>query len=98
MLVLTRKRNQSIVIGEDIEVVVIDIRGDQVRLGVAAPARVPVHRREVYGEIESANQAAVLPPARRVEAEALIMAVLLHGAIAPANRANAGHTPDRSTK
>ena len=58
MLVLTRKRNQSIVIGDDIEVAVIDIRGDPVRLGVAAPARVSVHRRELFTEIERANLAA----------------------------------------
>ena len=58
MLVLTRKRNQSIVIGDDIEVAVIDIRGDQVRLGVAAPTRVSVHRRELFSEIERAHLAA----------------------------------------
>jgi carbon storage regulator len=58
VLVLTRKRNQSIVIGDDIEVAVIDIRGDQVRLGVAAPGRVAVHRRELFSEIEKANLAA----------------------------------------
>ena len=64
MLVLTRKRNQSIVIGSDIEVAVIDIRGDQVRLGVAAPARVPVHRRELYLEVEQANRTAALSSTR----------------------------------
>lgn len=99
MLVLTRRRNQSIVIGEDIEVAVIDIRGDQVRLGVAAPARVPVHRREVYSEIENANRGAALRPERCLEAEARIMTALrLDQALKPGNRANAGHTLNRSTK
>jgi len=56
LLVLTRKRNQSIIIGDTIEVTVVEIRGDQVRLGIAAPKRVSVHRREVYDEIQQANQ------------------------------------------
>jgi carbon storage regulator len=52
MLVLTRKRNESIVINNDITVVVVEIRGDKVRLGVEAPKEVPVHRREVYDAIK----------------------------------------------
>ncbi len=52
MLVLSRKRNESICIDKDIEIVVVDIRGDKVRLGVIAPKQVPVHRREVYDAIE----------------------------------------------
>ena len=51
MLVMTRKRDESIVIGPDIEIVVVDIRGDKVRLGVKAPVELPVHRREVYEAI-----------------------------------------------
>lgn len=51
MLVLTRHRDESIHIGDDIVITVIDIRGDKVRLGIAAPAEVPVHRREVYRAI-----------------------------------------------
>ena len=60
MLVLSRKKNESIVINDDISIVVVEIRGDKVRLGVEAPKEVPVHRREVYDAIkrsvESHNQ------------------------------------------
>ena len=52
MLVLTRKKNESIVINNDITIVVVEIRGDKVRLGVEAPKEVPVHRREVYDAIK----------------------------------------------
>lgn len=52
MLVLSRKANESIVINHDITIVVVEIRGDKVRLGVEAPREVPVHRREVYDAIE----------------------------------------------
>lgn len=51
MLVLSRKKNESIVINDDISIVVVEIRGDKVRLGVEAPKEVPVHRREVYDAI-----------------------------------------------
>jgi len=52
MLVLTRKKNESIVINDDITIVVVEIRGDKVRLGVEAPKEVPVHRREVFDAIQ----------------------------------------------
>jgi carbon storage regulator len=55
MLVLSRKKNESIVINDDIRIVVVEIRGDKVRLGVEAPAEVPVHRREVYDAIKRAE-------------------------------------------
>lgn len=55
MLVLSRKKNESIVINNDITIVVVEIRGDKVRLGVEAPKEVPVHRREVYEAIHRAN-------------------------------------------
>ena len=58
MLVLTRRLNQSIKIGDDIEITVIEVRGDQVRLGVSAPRDVAVHRKEVYLQIQQENQAA----------------------------------------
>ncbi len=51
MLVLSRKKNESIVINDDITIVVVEIRGDKVRLGVEAPKEVPVHRNEVYEAI-----------------------------------------------
>jgi len=52
MLVLSRKKNECIVINNDIKIVVVEIRGDKVRLGVEAPKEVPVHRREVYDAIK----------------------------------------------
>lgn len=55
MLVLSRKKNESIVINDDISIVVVEIRGDKVRLGVEAPKEVPVHRREVYEAIKKAE-------------------------------------------
>ncbi len=57
MLVLTRRINQSIKIGDDIEITVVEVRGDQVRLGVAAPRDVAVHRKEVYLQIQQENKA-----------------------------------------
>ena len=56
MLVLSRKKNESIVINNDITVVVVEIRGDKVRLGVEAPKEVPVHRREVYDAIKRSEK------------------------------------------
>ena len=57
MLVLSRKKNESIVINNDITIVVVEIRGDKVRLGVEAPKEVPVHRREVYDAIHRSGEA-----------------------------------------
>jgi carbon storage regulator len=59
MLVLARRLNESIMIGDEIEVVIIDIKGDQVKLGIRAPKRVAVHRKEVYEEIKKENIAAM---------------------------------------
>jgi len=57
MLVLSRQRDESIIIGDDIEITVIDIRGEKVRLGINAPNHVPVHRKEVYDAIMKEKQA-----------------------------------------
>jgi carbon storage regulator len=57
MLVLSRKKNESIVINDDITIVVVEIRGDKVRLGVEAPKEVPVHRREVFDAIHRGETA-----------------------------------------
>lgn len=57
MLVLSRKKNESIVINDDITIVVVEIRGDKVRLGVEAPKEVPVHRNEVYEAIRRSQLA-----------------------------------------
>ncbi len=56
MLVLTRKKNESIIIDDNIVITVVDVRGDKVRLGIDAPKDVPVHRREVYDAIKRAEQ------------------------------------------
>jgi len=58
MLVLTRKSNESITIGNDIQVVVLKIDKDQVRLGIKAPANIPVHRQEIFDEIQRENKRA----------------------------------------
>lgn len=57
MLVLSRKKNESIVINNDVVVTVVEIRGDKVRLGIVAPKDVPVHREEVYEAIHGAKPA-----------------------------------------
>lgn len=62
MLVLTRRAGQSIMIGNGIEVQIVEVRGDQVRLGIIAPADVPVHRREVYEQIRAENREAARAP------------------------------------
>lgn len=56
MLVLTRKVHQSIIIGDEIEVVVLEVRGEQVRVGIRAPKNVSVHRKEIYEQIQEENK------------------------------------------
>jgi carbon storage regulator len=58
MLVLTRKKNESIVIGDDVTITIVEVRGDQVKLGINAPKNVSVHREEIYLEIQKENQLA----------------------------------------
>ncbi|MCL2703718.1 MAG: carbon storage regulator CsrA [Defluviitaleaceae bacterium] len=58
MLALTRKKNESIIIGDNIEVVVLSVQGDQVKLGIAAPRDISVHRKEIYEQIQQENRAA----------------------------------------
>ncbi|MGC4002146.1 MAG: carbon storage regulator CsrA [Pirellulales bacterium] len=58
MLVLSRQHDESIIIGDNITVTIVDIRGDKVRLGINAPSEVPVHRQEVYEAIQRENQRA----------------------------------------
>ena len=58
MLVLSRQKDQTIMIGDLIEITIVDIRGDKVRLGITAPLSIPVHRKEVYLAIQTENQAA----------------------------------------
>jgi carbon storage regulator len=56
MLVLSRHRDESIIIGDNIVVTIVDVRGDKVRLGIDAPTEIPVHRREVYEAIQRENR------------------------------------------
>ena len=58
MLVLSRQRDETIMIGDDVEVTIVDIRGDKVRLGITAPREIQVHRKEVYDAIKRENQRA----------------------------------------
>ncbi len=58
MLALSRKKTESIVINNDIEVTVLEIKGDQVKIGITAPKSVPVYRKEVYAQTKDANKAA----------------------------------------
>lgn len=69
MLVLSRQRDETIMIGDDVAITVVDIRGDKVRLGISAPTSIAVHRKEVYDAIKAENErAAQLAP---MDAEAL---------------------------
>jgi carbon storage regulator len=58
MLVLSRQRDESIVIGDNVQITIVDIRGDKVRLGIVAPSEIPVHRKEVYDAIQRENRKA----------------------------------------
>lgn len=58
MLCLSRQRDETIIIGDDIEITVLDIRGDKVRLGINAPKEISVHRKEIYDAIKRENRAA----------------------------------------
>ena len=56
MLALTRKKGESLVINNDIEITILEIRGDQIKLGVSAPEEVPIYRKEVYAQIQQENR------------------------------------------
>ncbi len=57
MLVLSRQRDETIMIGDDVQVTIVDVRGEKVRLVITAPPHIPVHRKEVYEAIQRENQA-----------------------------------------
>lgn len=59
MLALSRKKNEAIVINNNVEVTILEIKGDQVKLGISAPKEVPVYRKEVYVQIQDANKEAM---------------------------------------
>ena len=58
MLALTRKKGESIIVNNDIEISILELRGDQVKIGISAPREVPVYRKEVYLQIQKENEAA----------------------------------------
>ena len=59
MLALSRKKNEAIIINNNIEITVLEVKGDQVKIGISAPKEVPVYRKEVYLQIQQANKEAV---------------------------------------
>jgi len=59
MLALSRKKSEAIVIGNNVEITVLEVRGDQVKLGISAPKEVPIYRKEVYAQIQKENAQAV---------------------------------------
>lgn len=69
MLVLSRQRDETIIIGDNIEVTVVDIRGDKVRLGITAPKDISVHRKEVYEAIRRENRQAAQPASEAAPAQ-----------------------------
>ncbi len=80
MLILTRRVGESVIIGDDIVLTVVEVRGDAVRLGIEAPRSVDVHREEVYRELQAANQRAASPAPEAVES----LKALLEDGPAPA--------------
>jgi carbon storage regulator len=67
VLVLTRRANQSIMIGHEIVVTVLEVRGDQVRLGIKAPRSIDVHREEIFAQLQQANRDAAQAPKQAIE-------------------------------
>ena len=59
MLALSRKTNESIVIGNDVEITILEIKGDQVKIGISAPKSVPIYRKEIYMQIKESNKEAL---------------------------------------
>lgn len=68
MLALSRKKDEAIIINNNIEITIIEVKGDQVKIGINAPKSVPVHRKEVYVQIQEANRAAAEETANAMEA------------------------------
>lgn len=59
MLALSRKKNEAIIINNNVEITILEVKGDQVKIGITAPKEVPVYRKEVYAQIQEANKEAV---------------------------------------
>lgn len=64
MLALSRKENESIIIGNDIEITILEVKGEQVKIGITAPKSVPIYREEVYAQIKEANKEAAADTAQ----------------------------------
>jgi carbon storage regulator len=62
MLVLSRQKDESIMIGDEVEITIVDVRGDKVRLGITAPKSIPVHRKEVYNAIQQEKKEGLQKP------------------------------------
>lgn len=76
MLVLSRKPNQSIMIGEEIEVVILEVKGDTVKIGLKAPRDVKVYRQEIYAEIKAENERAAIAKSATTNAAKLLQQAL----------------------
>ena len=63
MLALSRKKNEALVINNNIEITILDIKGDQVKIGISAPKQIPIYLKEVYLQIQESNKAAMAPEA-----------------------------------
>ena len=59
MLALSRKKNEAIIVNNNVEITIIEVKGDQVKLGISAPKSVPIYRKEVYEQIQEANKEAM---------------------------------------
>ena len=90
MLVLSRQRDETIMIGDEIEITVVDIRGEKVRLGINAPAHVPVHRKEVYEAIKR-EKAAAGPNGQIGSGKVESLAKRKNGRPGPPQPPNGGH-------
>lgn len=73
MLALSRKVNESIMIGNDIELVILEVKGDQVKIGISAPKSVPIYRKEVYIQIQQSNKEAAQSEVSEEEIKKLFM-------------------------
>jgi carbon storage regulator len=73
MLVLTRRAGESVMVGDEVVVTVLEIRGDVIRLGISAPRSIQVHREEVYRELQAANRQAASPSDQAVQALAKLL-------------------------
>lgn len=69
MLILSRRKDESIMIGDDVEIMIVDIRGDKVRLGITAPKSISVHRKEVYEAIQQEKQREMMASCELAEAD-----------------------------